>query len=85
LASQLRRAAIAVPASIAEGQARYSAGEFHHLLGRARGSVVEIETELLIAQTLGYLAAEQAQPLLDKAAELGKILNGLAASVHPAA
>src|SRR5712692_277029 len=55
LATQLRRAVVSVPANIAEGQARYSPGEFFHFLGRARGSLVETETHLLIAQNLGYI------------------------------
>src|SRR5262245_16527114 len=66
LASQLRRAAVAIPANIAEGQARYSAGDFHHLLGRARGSLVEVETEIEIAKNLAYLNNEQAEYLLRK-------------------
>jgi four helix bundle protein len=85
LAGQLRKAAVFVPTNIAEGQARYSAQEFHFFLGRARGSLVEIETELLIAQNLNYISTEQAQKLLDKAAELGRVLNGLATSIKPAA
>ena len=85
LASQVRRAAVSVPANIAEGQARYGVGEFYHFLGRARGSLVEIETELLIAQNLKYISSEQGERLLDKAAELGRILNGLRASVRPVA
>ena len=82
LAAQLRRAAIAIPAHIAEGQARYSGSEFHHFLGRARGSLVEVETEIMIAQNLEYLSAEQSQQLLSKASELGKILSGLASSIR---
>ena len=85
LANQLRRAAVCIPANIAEGQARYSPSEFHSFLGRARGSLVEVETEILIARNLGYLSAEAGQQLLDKASELGRILNGLAGAVRPAA
>jgi four helix bundle protein len=85
LAGQLRKTAVFIPANIAEGQARYTAQEFYFYLGRARGSLVEVETELLIARNLNYLSAEQAERLLEKAAELGKILNGLAASIKPAA
>ncbi len=85
LASQLRRAAVFVPSNIAEGQARFSAQEFHHFLGRARGSLVEIETQLIIAQNLGYFSEEQGKQLLDRAAELGRILNGLIGSIKPAA
>jgi four helix bundle protein len=85
LTNQLRRAAVSVPSNIAEGQARFSQKEFHHFLGHARGSLVEIETQLVIAQNLGYLSPQQTRPLLDKAAELGRILNGLIASIKSAA
>ena len=85
LATQLRRAAVSVPSNIAEGQARYSPREFHQFLSHARGSLVEIETQLMIAQNLGYLTEQYTQHLLDKAAELGKILNGLIASTKSAA
>jgi four helix bundle protein len=85
LASQLRRAATFVPTNIAEGQARFSPQEFHLFLGRARGSLVEVETQLLIAQNLKYISDEHSQKLLAQAPELGRILNGLASSIRPAA
>jgi four helix bundle protein len=85
LATQLRRAAVAVPTNIADGQARFSPNEFFYFLGRARGALVEVETQLLIAQNLSYFSAEQGQRLLDRASEVGKILNGLIASIRPAA
>jgi four helix bundle protein len=72
LASQLRRAAVAVPTNIAEGQARFSANEFHYFLARARGSLVEGETQLTIAQNLTYFSPEHGKDLMDKAAELGR-------------
>ena len=85
LTNQLRRAAVSVPSNIAEGQARFSRREFHHFLSLARGSLVEIETQLLIAENLRYLPAEQSRPLLAEAAELGRVLNGLIASVKQSA
>ena len=85
LTNQLRRAAVSVPSNIAEGQARFSQKEFHHFLSQARGSLVEIETQLMIAQNLEYLSPHQVASLLDKAAELGKVLNGLIASIKSAA
>jgi four helix bundle protein len=85
LTNQLRRAAVSVPSNIAEGQARFSRKEFHHFLSHARGSLVEIETQITIAQNLGYLSPPQVGPLLDKASELGKVLNGLIASIKSAA
>jgi four helix bundle protein len=85
LASQTRRAAVAIPTNIAEGQARFTANDFFYFLGRARGALVEVETQLMIAQNLSYIAPAEGQSLLDKASELGKILNGLIASIRPAA
>jgi four helix bundle protein len=84
LTNQLRRAAVSVPSNIAEGQARFSSKEFHHFLSLARGSLVEIETQLMIAENLGYLPSKQTRPLLEGAAELGRVLNGLIASIKRA-
>jgi four helix bundle protein len=85
LTNQLRRAAVSVPSNIAEGQARFSPKEFCHFLSHARGSLVELETQLLIAQDLGYLSAITSTTLLEHAAELGRALNGLIASIKNAA
>ena len=82
LTSQLRRAAVSVPSNIAEGQARFSPKEFCHFLSQARGSLVEIETQILIAQDLGYLLPTKTRLLLQQAAELGRVLNGLIASIR---
>ncbi len=84
LTSQLRRAAVSIPSNIAEGQGRLSEKEFRHFLGQARGSLMEVETQLQIAQNLGYIDARETLELLKKCAEVGRILNGLMASIcHP--
>jgi len=81
LTSQLRRAAVSVPCNIAEGQGRLTKGEFHQFLGYARGSLLEMETQILIAGNLGYLQQSQVSSLLELSAEVGRILNGLLASI----
>lgn len=85
LAAQLRRTAVIIPTSIADGQARYSPHEFFSYLGRARGALVEVETELILCAELDYLTTEQSENLLGMAAEVGKILNGLVSAIRPAA
>ena len=81
LTSQLWRAAFSIPSNIAEGQGRLSEKEFRHFLGQARGSLMEVETQMQIAENLGYLSREQTVILLQFCAEVGRILNGLLASV----
>ena len=77
LVSQLRRAAVSVPSNIAEGQARLSTLEFKQSLGHARGSLMEVETYILLAQELAYLERDRSESLLASSAEVGRILNGL--------
>jgi len=77
ITSQLRRAAVSVASNIAEGQGRISKGELKQSLGQARGSLLEVETQLSIARSLGYLSESQEQKLLISSAEAGRMLNGL--------
>jgi len=85
LTNQLRRAAVSVPSNIAEGQARFSAREFHRFLSIARGSLVEIETQVEIATNLGFLGRVGSSRLHKQTSELGRILNALIASIRPSA
>jgi four helix bundle protein len=81
LTSQIRRAAVSVPSNIAEGHGKLSRKEYQHFLGDARGSLAEVETQMMIAQNLSYLNAEVVSRILDLSAEVGRILNGLLASL----
>jgi len=81
LVSQLRRAAVSIPSNIAEGYGRTSTGEYKQFLGHARGSLWEVETQILIAQKLKYLGDEETDGLLKLATETGRILQGLIASL----
>lgn len=78
LTSQIRRASVSIPANIAEGAARESDKEFLRFLSIAQGSASEVETELLIANRLGFLPDENhiaARAALD---EIGRMAMGLA-------
>jgi four helix bundle protein len=77
LTSQLRRAAVSVPSNIVEGQGRLTKGEFCHFLGLARGSLLELETQLAIALDLDYFPVSKFRELRAKSEEVRKILNGL--------
>jgi four helix bundle protein len=81
LTSQVRRAAVSIPSNIAEGQGRLSEKEFRYFLGQARGSLMEVETQIQIAENLGYLAKDETRKLLATCSEVGRIINGLLASV----
>ena len=77
LCSQMRRASVSIPSNIAEGQGRGGDPEFVRFLRISYGSVRELETQLIIAQRLEYADAADVHRLLETAAEVGKLLNGL--------
>lgn len=77
LTSQIRRAAVSVPSNIAEGQGKKSTGEFQHYLGHARGSLFEVDPQLVLAQRLGYVNETVAASLQGGIEEVGRMLNGL--------
>src|SRR3954468_17991184 len=77
LTSQVRRAAVSAPANIAEGAARRSPKEFIHFISNAQGSASELETELLIAQRLGYLQESVYVEMRDTLDNIGRMLIGL--------
>jgi four helix bundle protein len=77
LTSQLRRAAVSIPANIAEGAGRKSYKEFAHFLSNSQGSASEVETELLIASKLSYLEDGNYLALHTSLDEIGRMLTGL--------
>ena len=87
LTSQLRRAAVSIPANIAEGHGRSSRADYGRHLAIAYGSLMEAETHLLISRNLGYLATDDLERLLLQAGEVGRLLNALKRSLksprHP--
>jgi four helix bundle protein len=81
LTSQIRRAAVSVPSNIAEGTGRITKGEFTQSVGYARGSLLEVETQLIVAQRLGYMNSNETDELLELTNEIGRITNGLIRSL----
>ncbi len=83
LTNQVRRAAVSIPANIAEGQGRSGLKEFLHHLSIANGSLYETETHLLIARQLGYSDEASCEEIMGQAAEVGRLLHGLIKSLQP--
>ena len=82
ITSQLRRAAVSVPANIAEGASREHRKEYLHSLYVARGSIAETEYLLHLANRLEYLPASQYEELEAVRARAAKTLHGLVAAVE---
>jgi four helix bundle protein len=81
ITSQLRRSGISISSNIAEGEGRNSSREFRHHLSIALGSLREVETQVLIAESLGYFREDRAAKLMEMAAEVGRLINGLSKSL----
>jgi four helix bundle protein len=77
LISQMRRAAISVPSNIAEGYGRQATGEYRHHVSFARGSLLELETQILLARRLKYLQAVDAEPVLKEIDQISRMLATL--------
>ncbi len=84
LTAQLRRAAISVPSNIAEGKGRRTDPEFLTFLFHARGSLLELETQISLAEQLGYLSQFSSRSLLRDTASVGSALTGLINSLKSA-
>ncbi len=81
LSSQLRRAAVSIPSNIAEGQSR-SSREFVHFLAMAHGSLSELETQIAIAERLGYIDSARLVDVSKRTAEVGRLIHGLSRSIE---
>ena len=82
LVQQLNRAAVSIPSNVAEGHGRDHLGDYLHQLSVANGSLMELETQLMIAGRLGYLSRESEERILTHAGEVGRMLSGLARALR---
>lgn len=77
LIGQLRRAVISIPSNIAEGYGRHSTGDYKHFLCISRGSLYELETQIILCQRLGYLTEMIATRVKNEIQQIGKMLTAL--------
>ena len=73
----MRRASVSIPSNIAEGKGRHTNPEFKQFLIQARGSLLELEKQIQIAENLSYIEPEKAVGIKSKASDVGKMLSGL--------
>lgn len=81
LTSQMCRAAVSVPSNIAEGSQRSGNKEFHHFISIAKGSLAELETQVLLADAIILLNPEKIQSLLLLIDELRKMMHAFQLSL----
>ena len=81
LTSQIRRAAVSIPSNIAEGQGRRTTADFLRHLSIAYGSLREVETQAMIARRLTYISQAKLEEVMNRAGEVGRLLNGLMSSL----
>jgi four helix bundle protein len=77
LVSQIQRAAVSIPANIAEGKGRTHLGDYLRHLSIAHGSLMELETHLLIAERLSYVNPDKVNALLKQTDEISRMLSTL--------
>jgi four helix bundle protein len=74
LTNQLRRVSVSIPSNIAEGFGRSTSAEYKSFLGHARGSLYELQTQLVIAGKLEFGSAESREKAYEISTEVGKML-----------
>lgn len=85
LSQQMRRSSTSIACNIAEGWGRWSRAEYRQFLRNARGSTLELQTQIVIATRQRFVDDQTAVRLDGKAEEVGKMLNGLLRTITPEA
>ena len=82
MTSQLRRAAVSIPSNLAEGWGRRGNKEFQHFIRVARGSLKELETQLILSGEVELTTSDKVQPILERTEILGRQLVALSRSLN---
>lgn len=82
LSSQITRSAVSIPSNIAEGAGRKTGKDFMHFLSIATGSMFELETQILIAERIGYITQEQSLSLQKSIHDLQRMSTGFAKNLE---
>lgn len=83
LSQQMRTAAVSIPSNLAEGRGRHTFGEERQFLRQARGSTYELQTQIEIAARQRFVTPADAESLMRRADEVGRLINGLLRSLPP--
>ncbi len=83
LSNQIRRAVVSIPSNIAEGFSRRSVKEKIQFYTISRGSLIEVQSQLLIARDVGYLEENSFSKLANQTIQVSKLINGLIKNVPP--
>ena len=84
LANQIQRSVVSIPSNLAEGHARSSRRDYRRYVAIGRGSLAELETQLMIASRLRYIDSVALDKLLDRSEAIGKMLRGLQVALERA-
>lgn len=85
LSQQMRSAALSIPSNIAEGRGRYTPPDQVHFFVQARGSSLELQTQIEVAMRQEFINPDAGADLMKLAEEVGRLINGLITSLRPKA
>jgi four helix bundle protein len=82
LTTQIQRAVVSIESNIAEGFGRFSQSELHHFCNIARGSLAEVQCQLMVARDLGHIPAEETTAALSQAVSVRRLLHAFMKSLR---